>query len=56
MGALACGLFKGKSIRETLHYASGAGALAATRLGAQPSLPHRKELEAFLKRQTKHSG
>jgi ribokinase len=56
MGALACSLAENRPIREVLQYANGAGALAATRLGAQPSLPHRKELEAFLKRQTKHSG
>ena len=48
MGALACGLAENRPIREVLQYANGAGALATTRLGAQPSLPHRKELEAFL--------
>jgi ribokinase len=48
MGALACALSEGKSIREALRFANGAGALAATRLGAQPSLPLRKDLQAFL--------
>lgn len=48
MGALACSLSEGKPIREALRFANGAGALAATKLGAQPSLPSRKALRAFL--------
>lgn len=36
-------------IRGALRYASAAGALAASRLGAQPSLPRRAEVEEFLK-------
>jgi ribokinase len=50
MGALACGLAAGKAIREALKMANAAGALAATRLGAQPSLPNRRELDRFLER------
>ena len=49
MGGLACGLSEDRPIREALRFANGAGALAATRLGAQPSLPLRKDLESFLK-------
>jgi len=48
MGALACGLFEEKPIPEVLRFASGAGALAATKVGAQPSLPARKDLDRFL--------
>jgi ribokinase len=48
MGGLACGLSEGKLIPELLRFASGAGALAATKLGAQPSLPLREDLERFL--------
>jgi ribokinase len=48
MGALAWGLAAEKSIGEALKMANAAGALAATRLGAQPSLPNRRELERFL--------
>jgi len=48
MGALACGLSDNRPIREVLRLANGAGALATTRLGAQPSLPLRKEVETFL--------
>ena len=49
MGGLACGLSEDRPIRDVLRFASGAGALATTRLGAQPSLPLRKDLESFLK-------
>ena len=48
LGALAISLSENKPIREALKFANGAGALATTKLGAQPSLPTRKELEAFL--------
>jgi ribokinase len=50
MAGLASGLLEGREIHEALEYASGAGALAATKLGAQPSLPFRRELESFLGR------
>ena len=50
LGAFACGLSDEKPIQEALRFANAAGALATTRLGAQPSLPFRKEVETFLKR------
>jgi ribokinase len=50
MGALACGLAVQKSIGQALKMANAAGALATTRLGAQPSLPNRLELKRFLER------
>jgi ribokinase len=34
---------------RAVRYANAAGALAATRLGAQPSMPRRGEVEAFLR-------
>jgi ribokinase len=51
VGALAGSLATGHSIREALRMANAAGALAAARLGAQPSLPSRRELENFLQSQ-----
>jgi ribokinase len=48
LGALAYGLAEGRPIREVLRLANAAGALATTKLGAQPSLPGKKELEKFL--------
>jgi ribokinase len=47
-GALAVALGQGKSLLEAVKFANAAGALAATKLGAQPSLPTAKEVEAFL--------
>jgi len=47
-GALAVGLAEGLPPREAVRRAAAAGALAATREGAQPSLPTRGEWEAFL--------
>ena len=49
LGALATSLSENKPIREALRFANGAGALATTRLGAQPSLPLRKEVESLLR-------
>jgi ribokinase len=48
MGALACGLAENKANREVLMFANAAGALATTKLGAQPSLPLKKDLKRFL--------
>ncbi len=47
MGGLACGLAAGKPVGEALRFACAAGALATTKLGAQPSLPSKKELKTF---------
>jgi ribokinase len=48
VGTLAWCLSEGKPMKRALTIASGAGALATMKLGAQPSLPLRKELERFL--------
>ena len=48
LGALAFGLSENKPIQEVLRFANGAGALATTKLGAQPSLPLKKDLNRFL--------
>jgi ribokinase len=47
-GALAVALSEGKSIYEAASFANAAGAIAATRLGAQPSAPIRADIEAML--------
>ena len=49
VGALACGLADGKALSAALVTANAAGALACTKLGAQPSLPRKRELERFLR-------
>jgi len=48
-GALAFALAKGKPIMEAVRFANLAGALSATRMGAQPSMPTLKELKEFAK-------
>ncbi len=47
LGGLAVGLVDGLALNEAVRFAAAAGALAATRAGAQPSLPTREEALAF---------
>jgi ribokinase len=49
VGGLAVALAQGQNLAEAVRYANVAGALAVTRLGAQPSLPTRQEVEEFMK-------
>ena len=48
IGGLAVALLKGKSLEEAVRYGNASGALAATRFGAQPSLPTKDEVEKLL--------
>jgi ribokinase len=48
-GALAVALAEGREMRDAIRFANAAGALAAMRAGAQPSLATRDEVEAFLR-------
>lgn len=47
-GALAVALGSGRSLREAVRFANAAGAISATRQGAQPSMPARREVEDLL--------
>jgi ribokinase len=47
-GALAVALAEGKSLGEAARWANAAAAISVTRLGAQPSLPGRREIIDFL--------
>jgi ribokinase len=49
VGGLAAALLRGRALHEAVRYASACGALAVTRAGAQPSLPHAPAVEALLK-------
>jgi ribokinase len=49
VGAFAVALAEGRSAQEAAAWGNAAGAISVTRSGAQPSLPWREELEAFLK-------
>ncbi|MFT3763253.1 MAG: ribokinase [Pseudoxanthomonas sp.] len=48
-GSLAARLAQGDGIGDALRYAGAASAIACTRLGAQSSIPTRREVEAFLR-------
>lgn len=48
VGALTLALLEGQAPETALRFACTAGALAATRAGAQPSLPTRAEVDAHL--------
>ena len=48
VGAFAVALSEGKTPADAMQFAAAAGALTATKLGAQPSLPNRAEVKRFL--------
>lgn len=54
-GAFAVALADGVPAPEALRWGNAEGALAVTREGAQPSLPTRAEVEAFMRDHTKPS-
>ncbi|HSV74632.1 MAG TPA: ribokinase [Chthonomonadales bacterium] len=47
-GALACALAEGQELSVAAHFANAAAALSTTRMGAQPSMPDRAQVEAFM--------
>lgn len=47
-GTFAVAVTEGKSLKESLTFASAASAISVTRMGAQPSAPLRKEIDEFL--------
>ena len=48
VGAICVALLEGMPAQQALRFACAAGALAATRAGAQPSLPTRAEVESLI--------
>jgi ribokinase len=48
IGGFASALLQNQSIEEAVRYGCACGALAATKFGAQPSLPTREEVERFM--------
>ncbi|NSW57783.1 MAG: ribokinase [Armatimonadetes bacterium] len=50
-GALAAALAERRDLPDSLRFASAAAAISVTRMGAQPSIPKRAEIEAFLAEQ-----
>lgn len=53
-GSLAAAMVEGRSLRLAVRFANSASALSVTRMGAQPSAPFRKEIDAFLKERMDH--
>lgn len=51
-GSFAAALEAGEEIEQAVRFGNAAGALAATRPGAQPSLPRRSDILAFLEQQS----
>ncbi len=49
-GALATALGEERSVDEAIRFANAAAAISVTRMGAQPSIPTREEVEALLAR------
>ena len=48
IGGLAAALLKDKPLEESVRYGNASGALAATKFGAQPSLPKADEVENLM--------
>lgn len=46
-GALAVAMAEGRGVEQAVQFAQRAAAISVTRLGAQPSLPYRAEVETF---------
>lgn len=49
-GAFAVARVEGKTLKESLQFASAAAAISVTRMGAQPSAPTRSEIDGFLQK------
>ncbi|MBQ0006124.1 MAG: bifunctional hydroxymethylpyrimidine kinase/phosphomethylpyrimidine kinase, partial [Alistipes sp.] len=47
-GAMCVALAEGKTLKESLEFATKASAIAVTRMGAQPSIPTREELDSTI--------
>ncbi|MEW6673855.1 MAG: PfkB family carbohydrate kinase [Thermodesulfobacteriota bacterium] len=55
-GAFAAGLSEKMAWPALLQYASAAGALACTRYGARPAIPHADEVDRFLRSRAQNLG
>ena len=48
IGGFASSLLRGLDLKDAVRHANACGALAATKFGAQPSLPTKEEVETFM--------
>jgi ribokinase len=51
VAALSVGISDQLPLEEAVYQANAAGALAVTRMGAQPSMPTQREVQKFLENQ-----
>jgi ribokinase len=51
-GAMAVAMAEGRPLLEAVRFANAAAAISVTRMGAQPSAPHRREIERLLARRS----
>lgn len=56
IGGFASALLRGSTLEEAARYGNACGALAATKLGAQPSLPTKEEVEKFMAKRGEARG
>ena len=56
VASFSVALAEGRSLQEAVRYGNAAGALACTKLGAQPSLPNRSALKNMLKKDITHTA
>ncbi len=54
-GSFAVALSKGLPLPKAVRLASASAAVCVTRIGAQPSVPYKKEVEAFLEKNAVHT-
>lgn len=54
-GSLAVALSQGLSLPKAVRLASASSALCVTRIGAQPSVPYKMEVDVFLEKNTVHT-
>ncbi|MCF8225114.1 MAG: ribokinase [Bacteroidales bacterium] len=50
-GSLAVAMNEGQLLHKAVGFASAASAISVTRMGAQPSAPHRKEIEELIRKE-----
>ena len=53
-GAFAVAWVEGQDLEQALRFANAAAAISTTRMGAQPSVPTRKEVDEFLRSSRSH--
>ena len=53
-GALAVALAEGQPLEQAITFANAAAAISVTKIGAQPSIPTRRQIHKFLHARIRH--